>query len=55
VDEAKVRGSCDVLEVLERSRLEVVDADDAVDTREEVLTKMRSQEAGAAVTRQVGI
>src|SRR4029453_3347794 len=45
---AEVRGPCDVLEVLERPRLEVVDADDAVVARQKVLAEVRSQESGAA-------
>ena len=44
-----------MLEVLERPRLEVVDADDAVVARQQVLAEMRSEKPAPPVTRQVGI
>ena len=40
-------GLPDVLDVLERPRVEVVDADDPVAELQQVLAKMRAQEAGA--------
>jgi hypothetical protein len=38
----------DVLDVVERPRLEVVDADHPVPASEQVITEMRAEEAGAA-------
>ena len=40
--------AADVLEVLERRRLEVVDADNAVPLREQVIAEMRAEEPGPA-------
>jgi len=40
--------AADVRDVLERPRLEVVDADDAVALLQEVVAEVRSQEPGAA-------
>src|ERR1044072_6702103 len=44
--EAEVRGA-DVLDVLQRARLEVVDADDAMPAAQELVAQMRSQEPRA--------
>src|ERR671921_2290769 len=40
-------GHADVLDVVQRPRLEVVDADDAVATAQELVAQMRPQEPGA--------
>ena len=37
----------DVLDVLQRARLEVVDADDAVPAAQQLVAQMRAEEAGA--------
>jgi hypothetical protein len=47
VDEQEVVAA-DVLEVLERARLEVVDAEHAVALREEVIAEMGAEEPGSA-------
>ncbi len=48
VDEEEVVAVSQVLDVLQRARVEVVDADDAVALRQEVVAKMRPKEAGPA-------
>jgi hypothetical protein len=41
-------GVADVLDVRQRARLEVVDADNAVPAREQLVAEVRSQKPGAA-------
>jgi hypothetical protein len=48
VDEEDVLAVSQVLDVLQRAGVEVVDADDAVALRQEVVAKMRPEEAGPA-------
>jgi hypothetical protein len=43
-----------VLDVLERARVEVVDADDAVTVGEETVAEVRAEEAGAAGDEDAG-
>jgi hypothetical protein len=46
--EPEVRAAVDVADVLERTGIEVVDADDAVSAREQVVAQVGAEEAGAA-------
>jgi hypothetical protein len=46
--EERERLVADVLDVLERRRLEVVETDDTMAIREQVLTEMRAEESGSA-------
>src|SRR5207247_5229295 len=48
VDEDEVGAVLDVLDVLQRARVEVVDADHAMALGQEVVAKVRPEEAGAA-------
>ena len=41
-------GDADVLDVRERARLEVVDADDAVPAPQQLVAQVRAEEPGAA-------
>jgi hypothetical protein len=43
----------DVLDVLERARVEVVDAQDAMSLLEQVLAQMRAEKSGSPVTTAV--
>ncbi len=47
-DVQEALGVADVLDVRERARLEVVDADHAVAAREQLVAQVRSEEAGTA-------
>jgi hypothetical protein len=48
VDEDEICAAVDVRDVRERARVEVVDADDAVAAREQVVAEVRAEEAGPA-------